>query len=92
MMKPEAIIKHYPVMAANVMDKLMGQYPRALPIKLADCNFGFGGHSRSILKSFTNAQMYLPSKIVKPMIWIPKLSSTLQITMRMILASLNGRG
>lgn len=84
MMKAEGIIKHYPVMVANVMDKLTNQYPRAVPIKLADCNLGFGGHSRSILKSFTNAQMYLLGEIVKPTIWTLGLSSTLQSTMRMI--------
>jgi len=51
------LIKHFPVMATNVLNKI-GSLQYARPIKIADCNFGFGGHSHLILKSFSNALMY----------------------------------
>jgi 16S rRNA C1402 N4-methylase RsmH len=43
------IIRHFPVMAHNVLQK-MKSFPKGMPLKIADCNFGLGGHSRMILK------------------------------------------
>lgn len=52
----KSIIKHYPVMLNNVINKISSlQYNRT--IKIADCNFGFGGHSQAILSHFPNALM-----------------------------------
>lgn len=52
----ESVIKHFPVMVSNVINKIRSlHYARS--IKIADCNFGFGGHSRQILKAFPNALM-----------------------------------
>ena len=51
------IIKHYPVMLANVISRIKSmEYQRAFTV--TDCNFGFGGHSREILKVFPKAYMY----------------------------------
>lgn len=61
------IIKHFPVMAENVL-KQMKKFPVARPLKVADCNFGFGGHSKLILNNFKNALVYLSSNIAKLMI------------------------
>ena len=52
----DSIIKHFPVMAQNVLRK-MKIYPKMMPLKVADCNFGLGGHSKFILKSFPYANM-----------------------------------
>lgn len=57
------IIKHYPVMAANVLQRIKKSFS-SKPIKIADCNFGFGGHSRLILKHFPKTFMY-DSKIIQ---------------------------
>lgn len=35
-------------MVSNLIKK-MQKFPPVAPIKVADCNFGFGGHSRAIL-------------------------------------------
>jgi 16S rRNA C1402 N4-methylase RsmH len=51
-----SVIKHYPVMIKNVITKIDSLH-YARPFKVADCNFGFGGHSREILKTFPNALM-----------------------------------
>ena len=52
-----SLIRHFPVMVQNVIKK-MRNFPSTMPLKVADCNFGLGGHSRLILKNFPNAQMY----------------------------------
>ena len=52
-----SLIKHFPVMAHNVLSQ-MKQFPTIMPLKVADCNFGLGGHSRLILKNFPRARMY----------------------------------
>ena len=44
-------------MAHNVLTQ-MKQFPSIMPLKVADCNFGLGGHSQLILKNFPHAQMY----------------------------------
>lgn len=38
-------------MAQNVLTKIR-KIHSSRPIKVADCNFGFGGHSTLILKNF----------------------------------------
>ena len=54
------VIKHYPVMLQNVIANIQSlQYNKT--IKIADCNFGFGGHSKAILDHFPNAIMYISS-------------------------------
>jgi 16S rRNA C1402 N4-methylase RsmH len=50
----EQVIKHFPVMISNVIAKIQSLH-FARPIRVADCNFGFGGHSRQIIKTFPNA-------------------------------------
>ena len=50
----DSIIKHFPVMASNVLNK-MRSFPKMMPLKIVDCNFGLGGHSRLILKHYPNA-------------------------------------
>lgn len=45
-------------MASNIMKK-MQIFPKILPLKIADCNFGLGGHSKLLLKQFPKAKMYL---------------------------------
>jgi 16S rRNA C1402 N4-methylase RsmH len=52
------IIKHYPVMAGNAIQKIKKCFT-SKPIKVADCNFGFGGHTKLILKNFPRALVYL---------------------------------
>ena len=56
-LKMSKIVKHYPVMLANVINRIKSmEYQRAFTV--TDCNFGFGGHSREILKHFPKAYMY----------------------------------
>ena len=65
------MIRHYPVMYRNILSKILNlKLSRA--IKIADCNFGFGGHSYHILKTFPNAFMYLIYYSDKGSIWILK--------------------
>lgn len=45
-------------MAENVIKKIMKVH-YSKPLKVADCNFGFGGHSKLILKNFPKALVYL---------------------------------
>lgn len=47
---------HYPVMLQNVI-KAISALNIHRKITLADCNFGLGGHSNSILKQFPNCAM-----------------------------------
>lgn len=55
---------HYPVMASNVI-KAIASLNIHRTIKVADCNFGLGGHSNAILKQFPNTYVYtLPIYIV----------------------------
>lgn len=57
MLKMSKIVKHYPVMLANVITRIKSmEYQRAFTV--TDCNFGFGGHSREILRLFPKAYMY----------------------------------
>ena len=53
----DPVIKHFPVMASNLMKK-MHYFPNILPLKIADCNFGLGGHSKLLLNHFPKALMY----------------------------------
>lgn len=50
------LITHFPVMAQNVINRIKNS---RLPsnICVADCNFGFGGHSSLILKHFPKAMV-----------------------------------
>lgn len=52
------IIKHFPVMAQNIITRIRHS---KLPsnICVADCNFGFGGHTSLILQNFPKAIMYI---------------------------------
>ena len=52
------MIQHFPVMASNVLNRLR-VIPTIMPLKIADCNFGLGGHSSLLLKNFPNAHLYL---------------------------------
>jgi 16S rRNA C1402 N4-methylase RsmH len=65
------IIKHFPVMASNVLTKIASLNIKR-PLRIADCNFGFGGHSRKILESFSNALVYKLEYGVKGLTSIPK--------------------
>lgn len=56
-MKSDAIIRHFPVMGSNLIKK-MQIFPSILPLKIADCNFGLGGHSKLLLNRFPKALMY----------------------------------
>lgn len=53
----DTIIRHFPVMGSNLMKK-MQTFPSILPLKIADCNFGLGGHSKLLLNRFPKAFMY----------------------------------
>jgi 16S rRNA C1402 N4-methylase RsmH len=53
-----SLIKHYSVMVKNVLAKIE-ELKTQRTIKIADCNFGFGGHSHRILKQFPKAFMYV---------------------------------
>lgn len=53
----EKVIKHFPVMVENVIRKIRKVHG-SKPIKVADCNFGFGGHTKLILKNFPKALVY----------------------------------
>ena len=50
----EQVIRHFPVMATNVVNFIKRS---KIPSKFyaADCNFGFGGHTSLVLKHFPNA-------------------------------------
>ena len=52
-----SIIRHFPVMGQNVREKIV-RFPKIMPVKVADCNFGLGGHSKIILTTLPNALMY----------------------------------
>jgi 16S rRNA C1402 N4-methylase RsmH len=52
------VIKHYSVMAKNVLARI-SDLKRERTLKIADCNFGFGGHSHRILRQFPKAFMYI---------------------------------
>ncbi len=54
----EKVIRHFPVMAENVIRKIKKVH-YSKPVKVADCNFGFGGHTKLILKNFPKALVYL---------------------------------
>ena len=56
-MTKNPVIKHFPVMASNLMRK-MQSFPNILPLKIADCNFGLGGHSKLLLNRFPKGLMY----------------------------------
>ena len=49
---------HYPVMLRNVIKAISNQHILR-KMEVVDCNFGLGGHSNAILKTFPNAYMYL---------------------------------
>lgn len=51
------MIRHYSVMYRNVLEKIKSAKISRV-MKIADCNFGFGGHSHHILKNFPNSVMY----------------------------------
>lgn len=50
-------IVHYPVMVNNVLKKVEKIVTDKHRITIADCTFGFGGHSHRILQQFKNAKM-----------------------------------
>ena len=52
------VIKHYPVMLENVINRVKN-IKTTKTLRIADCNFGFGGHSVNIIKHFPNTQMYI---------------------------------
>lgn len=52
------MIRHYSVMYRNVIEKIKSARISRV-MKIADCNFGFGGHSHHILKTFPNSFMYI---------------------------------
>lgn len=63
-------------MLANVINRIKSmEYQRAFTV--TDCNFGFGGHSREILKLFPKAYMYLSMNKEKDMIWIRRSLNTI---------------
>lgn len=49
---------HYPVMLRNVIKTISNQHIQR-KMEVVDCNFGLGGHSNAILKTFPNAYVYL---------------------------------
>lgn len=55
-------MKHYPVMFANVLKNISELYLSS-KFKVADCNFGLGGHSERILENFPQASMYRMCKL-----------------------------
>lgn len=66
------MIKHYPVMYRNVITKIKN-LNLSRTLKIADCNFGFGGHSHLILNTFPNCVMYIILHSDKVSIWTLKL-------------------
>jgi 16S rRNA C1402 N4-methylase RsmH len=48
---------HYPVMLNNVIKKISSMN-MLRKFAVVDCNFGLGGHSNAILKTFSNSLMY----------------------------------
>jgi len=69
-------------MALNVMRK-MQSFPKILPLKIADCNFGLGGHSKLLLKHFTKANMYINIDTDRPLISTHQSSATSNSIMQM---------
>ncbi len=57
-MSKSLLQRHYPVMLDNVLQEI-GSLRLKRTLRVADCNFGLGGHSNSILTKFPNAKMYL---------------------------------
>lgn len=43
-------------MVQNVVRKV-SKFPALMTMKVADCNFGFGGHSKAILEHFRNSRV-----------------------------------
>jgi 16S rRNA C1402 N4-methylase RsmH len=75
------IIKHFPVMAQNILNRIT-KSKLASNICVADCNFGFGGHTSLLLRHFPKAKVYFYIKVVRLMIWIQKSLNTFNSTIR----------
>jgi hypothetical protein len=77
----EGIIRHWPVMAGNVLARAR-QFPRVLPLRVADCNFGLGGHSSMLLQHFPKAMVYSCKDPGRPTTWTRPWWTTSRSTTR----------
>jgi 16S rRNA C1402 N4-methylase RsmH len=79
----DTVIKHYPVMASNLLRK-MQMFPSILPLKIADCNFGLGGHSKLLLNHFPKAFMLVTIDTDKHSTLIQQSSTTSRNTIQTV--------